>query len=274
MLFLQHLKYRKKDSSAKGYAKYWWLYGRRALELYEAIAGRDRVLVVSRVSKFFAVAYAPAGWVYNERLTIFASSDDSQFTLLQNSFHEIWMLTYGSTLETRPMYTPSDCFETFPFPIMNDEGETRKDEKEKNSSFILDCSSLEAIGDRYYTHRQNIMLSRQEGLTKTYNRFHDRSETSEDIVKLRELHVEMDYAVAAAYGWKDLELNHDFHETKQGLRYTISEAARREVLDRLLQLNHDRYAEEVAQGLHDKKKKKGKSRKKKAKTTSEQANLF
>jgi hypothetical protein len=58
--------------------------------------------------------------------------------------------------------------------------------------------------------------------------------------------------VAAVYGWQDLELGHGFHETKQGLRYTICETARREVLDRLLRLNHERYAEEVAQGLHEK----------------------
>ena len=97
------------------------------------------------------------------------------------------------------------------------------------------------------------MQTRQEGLTKTYNRFHDPKETAADIQKLRELHVEMDEAVAAAYGWQDLKLQHGFHDTKQGLRYTISEAARREVLDRLLRLNHERYAEEVRQGLHDKK---------------------
>jgi hypothetical protein len=54
----------------------------------------------------------------------------------------------------------------------------------------------------------------------------------------------MDYAVAAAYGWTDLDLGHGFHETKQGIRYTISEAARRAVLDRLLALNHERYAAE------------------------------
>src|SRR5207244_2243199 len=64
---------------------------------------------------------------------------------------------------------------------------------------------------------------------------------------------EMDKAVAAAYDWDDLALGHGFHETKQGLRFTISEPARREVLARLLKLNHERYAEEVAQGLHDKK---------------------
>ncbi len=62
----------------------------------------------------------------------------------------------------------------------------------------------------------------------------------------------MDRAVATAYGWSDLALGHGFHETKQGLRYTISETARRTVLDRLLALNHERYAEEVRQGLHDK----------------------
>ena len=64
----------------------------------------------------------------------------------------------------------------------------------------------------------------------------------------------MDNAVAAAYGWTDLDLGHGFHETKQGVRYTISETARREVLARLLKLNHERYAEEVKQGLHEKAK--------------------
>ena len=63
----------------------------------------------------------------------------------------------------------------------------------------------------------------------------------------------MDRAVIVAYGWDDLALDHGFHVTKQGIRFTISEAARREVLDRLLALNHARYAEEVAAGLHAKK---------------------
>lgn len=67
----------------------------------------------------------------------------------------------------------------------------------------------------------------------------------------------MDQAIAA-YDWQDLHLGNGFHKTKQGDRFTISETARREVLDRLLELNHQRYAEEVAQGLHDKKKAKGK----------------
>jgi hypothetical protein len=96
------------------------------------------------------------------------------------------------------------------------------------------------------------MQARLEGLTKVYNRFHLPEEKAEDISRLRELHVEMDHACAAAYGWNDLDLGHGFHETKQGQRFTVSESARREVLGRLLRLNHQRYDEEVAQGLHEK----------------------
>ena len=86
----------------------------------------------------------------------------------------------------------------------------------------------------------------------------------------------MDQAVADAYGWTDLNLGHDFHETKQGLRYTISEPARREVLQRLLYLTHERYAEEVKQGLHEKKKAKKPSsgRGRKPSATTEGATLF
>lgn len=87
------------------------------------------------------------------------------------------------------------------------------------------------------------MLDRQEGLTDTYNRFHDPNE-------------------AAAYGWNDLDPGHDFRETPQGIRFTISESARMEVLDRLLELNHQRYEEEVKAGLHNKKKSKQKSKSK------------
>jgi len=107
------------------------------------------------------------------------------------------------------------------------------------------------------------MLCRKEGLTSIYNRFHDRGDQSEDIARLRALHEEMDQTVAAAYDWSDLDLGHGFHETKQGVRYTISESARRTVLDRLLALNHQRYEEEVKAGLHDKKKPATKARKKK-----------
>jgi hypothetical protein len=113
------------------------------------------------------------------------------------------------------------------------------------------------------------MAARREGLTATYNRFHTPHEVSQDIATLRALRVEMDRAVAAAYGWTNLDLGHGFHQTKQGIRYTISEAARREVLDRLLALNHERYAaEQAAHAAHPKPKAKARKR------APEQAGLF
>ena len=114
--------------------------------------------------------------------------------------------------------------------------------------------NINDMGSLYHDLRHRMMVDRNDGLTQTYNRFHDPDETSAASRKLRELHVEIDQAVATAYGWTDLDLGHGFHETKQGVRFTISEPARREVLQRLLKLNHERYAEEVKQGLHDKKK--------------------
>ena len=190
-------------------------------------------MVKSGVSKHHSFAFLPTGFVPSHAVFVFAFEDYGHFAVLQSCFHEMWTVENGSSLETRLRYTPMSCFETFLFP----------------SSTAL----IEDAGSRYYEHRARVMLNWQEGLTKTYNRFHNSDEKSADIQKLRELHVEMDNAVAAAYGWTDLNLDHGFHETKQGVRFTLSEAARREVLQRLLKLNHERYAEEEKQGLRSKK---------------------
>jgi hypothetical protein len=193
----------------------------------------ERVLAAPLVTHHVSFGFEPSDIVFAHRLAVFPLSTDAVFATLQSSFHEPWARSYSSSLETRINYSPSDCFETFPFPSS--------------------IASLESIGERYYRYRQSIMTTRDEGLTRTYNRFHNPAETSPDITELRRLHAEMDCAVAAAYGWKDFDLGHGFHETKQGVRYTISELARREVLDHLLELNHRRHAEEVTAGLHDKK---------------------
>ena len=245
----------------KLYRERWWHFAERCPGLYAAIADLsknssgdedgDRVLVVSQTSKYHSFVFVPQNIVYSHKLVVFCDDTYKRFSELTSSFHIEWVLFYGCNLETRPVYTPSDCFETFPFPTLTPAQET----------------TLNDIGKRYYQHRQAIMTATQQGLTKTYNRFHDRDETDPDIQTLRTLHIEMDNAVCAAYGWDDLltgeGLNHDFHQTKQGQRFTISDTARREILDRLLQLNHQRYAEEVKQGLHDKKGKKKPSKPKK-----------
>ncbi|MDY6994290.1 MAG: hypothetical protein SVR94_17030 [Pseudomonadota bacterium] len=70
------------------------------------------------------------------------------------------------------------------------------------------------------------------------------------------MHIKLDLAVLSAYGWQDVALDHGFHKTDLGIRFTISEKTRREVLIRLLKLNHQRYEEEVLAGLHGEKDRK------------------
>jgi hypothetical protein len=73
-----------------------------------------------------------------------------------------------------------------------------------------------------------------------------------EITGLRELHIELDHAVRDAYGWLDLSLDHGHWLTPQGVRFTVGPPAQDELLDRLLELNHRRHADEVAARLHDK----------------------
>lgn len=61
---------------------------------------------------------------------------------------------------------------------------------------------------------------------------------------MRALHVQVDEAVVAAYGWSDVELGHGFHTYRQVRRWTVSPAARVELMDRLLEENLRRAKEE------------------------------
>jgi hypothetical protein len=251
----ERVKPQRNQVRRKAHRKYWWHYGDKRPALYRSIASMQRVLVIARVSRTGAFAFVPTGWVYSEQIVVLPLEEPYFFTVLQSTFHIDWAWEYASSLKGDLRYTPRDVLETFPFP----------------QSPIPNLQSLTAIGETYHEYRRQLMLDHQEGLTATYNRFHNPEETAADIVRLRELHVEMDNAVTAAYSWDDLDLGHGFHETPQGLRYTISQEAHWEVLDRLLALNHERYEEEVKAGLHDKK---GKKSKRKKKDDEKQMKLF
>jgi hypothetical protein len=238
----EKVKPQRDEVNRKVYREIWWQFAEKQKTLYATIAEMKRVLVIALTSRTVAFEFIKTGIVFSHATIVLTFDSNAIFALLLSTIHTEWAREHGSSMKGDARYTPSDCFETFPFP------DTRNP--------IPD--TLSPIGEQYHEHRRQVMLARQEGLTKTYNRFHDPEERAEDIATLRRLHTEMDAAVAAAYGWHDLDLEHGFHATKQGTRYTISEAARREVLDRLLALNHERYAEEVAAGLHDKGKGKAK----------------
>jgi hypothetical protein len=104
---------------------------------------------------------------------------------------------------------------------------------------------LDRIGRSLDTERRVIMLRRNLGLTKLYNQVNDPSLASAsepDVARMRDIHVELDQSVMAAYGWEDVPLNHGFHTYRQMERWTVCPEARVEILDRLLEENHRRAA--------------------------------
>ena len=216
-------------NNRKVYRDYWWQYAEKRPAMREAISGLDEVLVLALVSKTVMPVRVPTGRVFSHMLGVFATDSYAWQAALSSSLHQYWAINYGSTLETRVRYTPSDVFETFPRPEPKPE--------------------LEAIGRALDTERREIMLRRQLGLTRLYNLVNDpglEPGLDADVDRMRAIHEELDTAVAAAYGWDDLDLTHGFHEYRKMTRWTIPPATRVEVLDRLLEENHRRAAAEKA----------------------------
>jgi hypothetical protein len=199
----------------------YWIYCEKRTALYSRIHKLNRVMVIALTSKVVMPVWVPSNWVYSHACGVFTFDDDFTFGVLSSQFHWWWTQRYASSMKGDTRYTPRDVFETFPRPLF--------------------CEKVEHAGFELNTHRAPMMIRNNEGLTKTYNRMHNPEENDPGIEKLRQLHTALDIAVRDAYGWQEIELRHGFHDTKQGTRWTISPEAQRQVLDRLLALNHERY---------------------------------
>lgn len=248
---------RTKSASRDTLSEQWWQFERMRSGLYHAIGrghhferhpiawnsttiAQNHVLVCSEVTKHLSFALIPNSYVMSANLDVFG--DINCFAVCQSSLHEAWARQYSSKLETRLKYSPGNALETFPFPA---------------AFFGNPNVQLNDLGTRFHQGRVDVMRSDRIGMTKLYNRFHNNTERDPRIEGLRALQREMDTAVVRAYGWDDLEFDHGFHEVlylpeKDRVRFTISDAARLEALQRLSELNRLRYQEEVAAGLHGK----------------------
>jgi len=225
-------------------AEKWWQFSRTAQDLQVAIKGLSRVLVTPQTSNSQAFAFISSDIVFANTLLIFPFATYSAFAILQSRVHQIWAAFLGPTMKDDLRYTPSDCFETFPFPLRWETHPT-----------------LEAAGEAYYTFRADLMVRNSEGLTKTYHRFHDPEERDSEIFKLRELHTEMDRAVLDVYGFNDIPIEYDFYlqygmeeddprKGRKPWRYGWPEEIRDDVLARLLALNAERAQEEARAGTN------------------------
>ena len=161
----------------------------------------------------------------SDATVVFATDSYSEQAVLSSSLHQAWAIKNGSGMRSDPRYTPSDVFETFPRP--------------------QPTRALETIGRTLDTERREIMLRRDFGLTSLYNLVNDPDlapGVDPDVDRLRQIHRELDETVTAAYGWQDIALDHGFHTYRKMTRWTVSPAARVELLDRLLEENHRRAA--------------------------------
>jgi hypothetical protein len=226
----------------------WWKYAEKTPALNAVKSRLSHVLGVNcGATPHLSLARLPSKQVFAHSLVLFMFDEYAGFAVLQSRIHEVWARFMASSMKDDLRYTPSDCFETFPFPDGHGGNE-----------------SLEVTGRAYYGFRADLMIRNQEGLTRTYNRFHRPDERLADIAELRRLHDAMDRAVLDAYGWTDLRPAPEFftefetdeeqdEEPAQGKRQTRKQPKFRyrwpdeihdEVLARLLALNRERAAQQ------------------------------
>lgn len=262
----------RESSNRKAYREKWWVYGERRPGLAARCRNLEQVFVIGTPAKYLALSRLPSSWVFTNTCFVLTTERWDIFAVAQSTLHETWARKYSGSLETRLRYSPSDCFETFAFPtkLWQSESPSLSDAgnsyHEHRRSLML--SLWTGLTDIYNLfHRRDLEAGvkahfntrakkdprglaipaehRDQALAFTFD------EAFAGIAELRRLRVALDRAVRDAYGWESLDLQHDFYEVEtlpenDRVRYTISPDARREVLQRLLALNHERAAAEQA----------------------------
>lgn len=216
----------------------WWQYWRIRKELYESLENKSYALVQTRATKTHAFIKVPPSQVFSDALVIISNDSIELLGILNSVIHEAWAWQYSSKLKSDRRYSISDAFQTFPFP-------------KKSSKNLAACTS------NFDSLRGKILEQQKIGITKLMNIISDKEIKDGDIQELRDTIRKLDNSVLESYGWSDIKLIHDFYNVDylpegQNVKYTISEESRKEILKRLLHLNHERYEEEIRKGLHKK----------------------
>jgi hypothetical protein len=171
-------------------------FARRALDLQASKSSFPLVIARAEVSDTWAFAILPSGYIFSNKAVVFCHNRAaSLFSLLSSRTHEIWANSVGSTQGEGLSYSPRYCMENFPMPALF---EAMTDTPNEGADII------ESVGQNMYKFRAELIVANNEGLTSTYNRFHDPAETSPGLLELRRLHGVMDQAVLQAYGWSDV----------------------------------------------------------------------
>lgn len=220
-----------------GYAKLWWIFGKPRQELRKSLDRLSRYIVTAETAKHRTFQFLDSSVLPDNMLIAIASEDAFDLGVLSSSVHVTWALAAGGTLEDRPRYNKTRCFETFPFPS-DDTGLTGELERR-----------IARLAEHIDAHRKRQQAA-HPGLTLTgmYNVLEklrrgeplstkDTAIHEQGLVNvLKALHDELDVAMLAAYGWGDLI--DAFSNDPQVVAATL--------LQRLVTLNTARAAEEAA----------------------------
>jgi methylase of polypeptide subunit release factors len=233
----------------------WWIYAENRPGMRNSIKQVDRFFATAQTTKYLSFREVPYSSAITQSAYVVVTDDYALIGALHSNIHFIWAEKYGNTLGSTFRYTPSKVFDTFPIKI---------------------SEHLYMLGKSLLTVRDQFLNDFKIGLTTFYNKYHDIKNIDSSVFLIRDIHTKIDIEVLESYGWQDIALRHDFYEVdylpeNDRVRYTIHPEARKEVLKRLLELNHKIHEEEVAAGLWDKKKpvKKEKVVKKKGNLVSE-----
>jgi len=162
----------------------WWRHWRPRPEMRRALVGLRRYIATPLTAKHRLFVWMDASVVASHAVAVIARDDDYTFGVLHSRVHELWALAMGTQLETRPRYTPSTCFETFPFPDPTYEQRAGVGEATRRLVELRDG----------WLNPPGLAPADLEKRTLT-NLYNQRP------TWLANAHADLDAAVLAAYGW-------------------------------------------------------------------------
>jgi hypothetical protein len=213
---IRKVKPKRVKNNRKARALRWWLHGETRPGMRKAISGLSRFIATPETAKHRYFAWVPISVAPEHKLVVIAREDDIAMGVLSSRLHRIWALAVGSTLEDRPVYTTSACFDTFPFPdgltpdlavarYKNPAGRliaaASNELMELRSSWLHPKEWVEPRGepvkglpDRLIAKEGRERDLKGRTLTALYN---------ENPAWLVNAQAKLDDAVAKAYGWSD-----------------------------------------------------------------------
>jgi hypothetical protein len=220
------VKPERDQNKRESYRRLWWVFGEPRKDLRPALTGLSRFIASPATAKHRFFVFLSEEVLPDDALITFALEDAFFLGVLSSRVHVVFTLATGATLEDRPRYNQSRCFDPFPFPACD----AAAQERIRKIAEELDAHRKRVQSqypDLTLTGMYNVLekLRSNEALNAKDKQIHDAGLVS----VFRQLHDDLDAAVFAAYGWPP----------------TLTDA---EILERLVALNAER-AKEEASGL-------------------------